>query len=253
MKLLIADDYDDLAAKAFALSEALLAGEPSPRVVLPTGNTPLGFYAACVEAGRGCAMSRAHFIQLDEYLDISADDPRSLSGWLDRILLGPLGISRERLIAFESAASDPDAEAARVERAARAAPIHLALLGLGPNGHLGFNEPGSAFDSVTRQVPLTPESIASNAVYWGGEARVPRRAFTLGLGTLALARHAILLVSGHAKARILGRVLAEPPSVGVPATCLRAAPGAYVISDKAALAEVSLGIIQQFQAAENSA
>ncbi len=239
MRLLVADDHADLSAKAFALVEAALAGTQHPRVVLPTGNTPLGFYAACVAAGRNSRVSQAHFIQLDEYLDIEHDDPRSLSGWLQRIFLGPLGIGADRLVAFDSASTAPDVEAARVEATVRASGIDLALLGLGPNGHLGFNEPGSSFDSVTRQVPLTPASITSNAVYWGGEDRVPRRAFTLGLGTLATARHAILLVSGAHKASILRRVLDVAPAADVPASCLSHSKTTTIIADLAALADVS--------------
>ena len=239
MKLLIADDYDELSTKAFALAEELLTGKDVPCVVLPTGNTPLGFFAACVAAGRSSRISKGRFIQLDEYLDIAADDPRSLSGWLDRILLKPLGIGRDRLLAFNPSTTTPIAEAARVERMARAYQIDLALLGLGPNGHLGFNEPGSPFDSETRQVSLTPASITSNAVYWGGEERVPHRAFTLGLGTIATARHSILLVSGRHKAGILRRVLEETPSTDVPATCLRLIDGTTVVADRAALSELS--------------
>ena len=109
----------------------------------------------------------------------------------------------------------------------RASGIDLAILGLGPNGHLGFNEPGSAFDSAARVVTLTPESITSNAVYWGSEADVPRRAYTLGLGTLAMAKSSILLVSGAHKAGILRRTLLDPPSPAVPATALRGLHGLH--------------------------
>jgi glucosamine-6-phosphate deaminase len=246
VKLVVAENYADLSAKAFKLAETLLAGHPQPCVVLPTGNTPLGFYAACVKAGRNSRMSAGRFVQLDEYLDIAPDDPRTLSGWLDRIFLGPLGIGRDRLVAFDSATKSPDAEAARVETAVRSSGVDLALLGLGPNGHLGFNEPGSAFESVTRPVPLTPESIMSNAVYWGGADRVPRRAFTLGLGTLATARHTILLVSGAHKAGILRRVLEEAPSTDVPATCLSHVAGSIVVADRAALGSLSPARIAAF-------
>jgi glucosamine-6-phosphate deaminase len=235
MKLEVADDFEDLGERAFRHVEKRLARKKEPVVVLPTGNTPLGLYAACVRHGSGSAIARARFVQLDEYLGIAADDRRSLSGWLDRVLLGPLSIGRERLIGFDSATSDPDREAARVERETRSAGIDLAILGLGPNGHLGFNEPGSDFGSSSRAVPLTPASIKSNAVYWGGESEVPRRAFTLGLGTLARAKASLLLVSGAHKRQILARVLEEEPSPDVPATCLRGMRNVTVIADRAAL------------------
>lgn len=238
MQLEIADDKDDLAARAFRLVEARLGGIATPHVVLPTGNTPLGLYAEAVRQRSASRLARASFIQLDEYLGIGANDRRSLAGWCDKVLLGPLGIPRDRLLAFDPATADPDAEAARIERAVARIGIDLAILGLGPNGHLGFNEPESAFDSPTRAVDLTPESIASNAVYWGSEADVPRRAFTLGLGTLARARSTILLVSGAHKAAILARTLLDPPSPSVPATALRLLGNVTVIADRAATAKL---------------
>jgi len=236
MKVRLAEDFDDLSEQAFRLAERLLAGKRRPVTVLPTGNTPLGFYAACVRRGPASRIAKARFVQLDEYLGIAADDRRLLSGWLDRAFLGPLGIGRERVVAFDACAESPDREAARVERSVRESGIDLAILGLGPNGHLGFNEPGSAFDSITRWVSLSPGSIASNAVYWGGTSEVPARAFTLGLGTLATARATILLVSGAHKAGILRRVIEEEPSSAVPATCLRAFRNCTLIADRAALA-----------------
>lgn len=239
MKLIVAEDADDLSRRAFALTEMLLAKTRNPAVVLPTGNTPLGLYAEAVKHGPGSRLAKARFVQLDEYLDIAADDRRSLSRWFERVLLGPLGIPRERLVSFDSATRDAAAEAARIEGLVRGSGIALAILGLGPNGHLGFNEPGSAFDSVTRAVPLTLESITSNAVYWGCEADVPRRAFTLGLGTLATAKATILLVAGAHKAAILRRVLTDRPSPDVPATCLRALPACSVIADRASLSQMS--------------
>jgi glucosamine-6-phosphate deaminase len=236
MKLVIAEDVDDLSAKAFALVDAALAGVTDPVVVLPTGNTPLGLYAEAVRQGPKSKLAHSRFVQLDEYHGIAADDRRSLSGWFDRVLLSPLGIPKSRLIAFDSETRDPDAEAARVEALVAKSGIDLAILGLGPNGHLGFNEPGSDFGSKTRLVPLTLESIKSNAVYWGSEADVPRQAFTLGLATLGRANATILLVSGAHKAEILRRTIRDPISPGVPASCLRRFVHATVIADRAAVA-----------------
>ena len=128
--------------------------------------------------------SRARFVTLDEYRGIAAKDRRRLLLWLRRELLDPIGVGEDRVVAFDPEA-DPDAEPARVEaEIARLGGIDLAIVGLGPNGHVGFNEPGSGFDSRSRRVALAPESIRSNAAYWGSEDDVPREGFTLGLGTL---------------------------------------------------------------------
>jgi glucosamine-6-phosphate deaminase len=125
------------------------------------------------------------------------------------------------LLSFDPATLDPDGEAARVDAGVTQTGIDVCVLGLGPNGHLGFNEPGSEFKSRTRVVELSEESIKSNAAYWGEPGLVPRRAFTLGLGTLAISSHTLLLVSGVHKARILATTLTGPQSPLVPATCLK--------------------------------
>lgn len=113
--------------------------------------------------------------------------------------------------------------------------LDMVVLGLGPNGHLAFNEPGSAFDSRSRRISLTPESIRSNAAYWGSEELVPRHGFTLGLGTLASARSLILMVSGEAKKQILADTLHGPVSTNNPATMIRNLTHARVFADKASM------------------
>ena len=113
--------------------------------------------------------------------------------------------------------------------------IGLQVLGLGPNGHLGFNEPGTAFDAPTRMIQLTPASIQSNARYWGGDLdAVPKQGFTLGLATLRNAENTLLLVNGPAKAHILRAALYGPVTPQVPATCLRDLPNVHVIADQEA-------------------
>ena len=131
---------------------------------------------------------------------------------------------------------DREAERMEGEIVARGG-IGLAVLGLGPNGHIGFNEPGSPFDAPTRPVRLTAESVASNAAYWGGPEAVPRRAQTLGMALLGAAERAILLVSGVRKRAILRRMLFGPIGPDLPATLLRTMPRVTVIADRDAMAE----------------
>jgi len=236
MNLCEVQDYDDMSRQAAALLSAWATETERPGIVLPTGNTPLGLYRELAAKRFAKVLSRARPIQLDEYHGIARDDWRSLGGWLHRDLLAPLGISPEAMLRFDPSAEDGDREAARVESAVASMGIDIAILGLGPNGHIGMNEPGSDFASTTRLVTLTPETIHSNAVYWGGEDKVPHHGLTLGLGTLARARHTMLLVSGAQKAKILAAVLDGPISPRMPATYLRTIPGAMLIADRAALA-----------------
>jgi glucosamine-6-phosphate deaminase len=232
-----ARDYDDMSRLAADIVVAQVKARPDSLLVLPTGNTPIGLFRVLVErqAKGEVGFREARFVTLDEYAGIASGDPRRLFSWLARELFDPLGIPRDRVHAFDPGAP-PEAEAERIERAiADAGGIDLAVLGLGPNGHLGFNEPGSLPDSRTLLTALTPESIASNAAYWGSEAAVPRQAFTLGLGTLLEARRCVLMVSGGAKARILRLALEGPIGPVVPASVLRRHPAATLIADRAAL------------------
>ena len=238
MRLVAAADHADLSRRAADLVIAQIRTKPSALLVLPTGETPLGLFRELVAAQRAGAadFGEARFVTLDEYAGIGASDRRCLAAWLRRALLEPLGIAEARIHAFDPAAGNPAAEAARIEAAiAGGGGIDLAVLGIGPNGHLGFNEPGSAFDSRSRLVALTPESIRSNAAYWGTEADVPRSAFTLGMGTLLSARALVLLASGTRKAAILARAMEGPVGPDVPASLLRLHPAATVIADAAAL------------------
>jgi glucosamine-6-phosphate deaminase len=232
-----ARDYADMSRRAADIVVGQVKDKPNSLLVLPTGNSPVGLFRELVERqNKGEVDFRdARFVTLDEYAGIGRDDPRRLFSWLMRELFDALSIAADRIDVFDPNA-EPEAEAGRIERAiADSGGIDLAVLGLGPNGHLGFNEPGSAIDSRTRLVALAPESIVSNAAYWGSEAAVPRQAFTLGLGTLHEARQCLLIVSGTAKAQILARALEGPIGPAVPASLLRYHADAAVIADRAAL------------------
>jgi glucosamine-6-phosphate deaminase len=237
MNAVTADDYDDLSRRAAALVIGAVRARPESVLVLPTGATPLGmFRELAAGAATGAAdFTRARFVTLDEYAGIGPADRRRLLLWLERELLDRIGADDDRIVAFDPTA-EPLGESARVEAAIAAwGGIDLAVVGLGPNGHLAFNEPGSAFDSPTRRITLTPASIRSNAAYWGTEADVPREGFTLGLGTLRAARRLVLIASGTGKRDILARTLHGPIGEEVPATLLRVHPDATVIADRAAL------------------
>lgn len=236
MKLVIAEDYDDLSRRAVAWLRDALVGIDIPNVVLPTGNTPLGLYRNLAAGPNSQFLTNARFIQLDEYQGIPREDSRTLAGWFWRILLHPLSVPKTALLSFDPSAPDLDAEAARMEAVATKSGIDACILGLGVNGHLGFNEPGSDFASRTRVVELAEDSLKSNAAYWGDETLVPRQAFTLGLRTLATSSHTLLLVSGAHKAKILATTLNGPQTPQVPATCLKSFRDVTVIADRSAIA-----------------
>ena len=237
MDLIIVDDYEALSrAGADWLVEAIQV-KPDANIVVATGETPMGVYRELAERrSRGLIdTSRLHVFELDAYLGLPPDDRRSLFGWARRSFIEPLGIPEANIVRLASDA--PTAvEACRVYDAAvrRAGGFDISILGLGPNGHLGFNEPPSLPDASTRIVDLTPESIKSNARYWVGEEVVPRQALTCGMDLLLSARRTLLVVSGVHKHEVLHRVIEGPQTPDVPASYLQSASDVTVLADRAA-------------------
>jgi glucosamine-6-phosphate deaminase len=178
---------------------------------------------------------RLRLFQLDEYWGLAPADRRSLYGWTRRAILEPWAIALERFVRLAGDAADATAECRRYDQAVTAAGgFDLALLGLGPNGHLGFNEPPAGPTLPSRLVTLTEASIASNARYWGGRDFVPRQALTAGMAPLLAARHILLVVSGAHKRAILHQALEGPPTEAVPASFLQLSANVLILADQAA-------------------
>jgi glucosamine-6-phosphate deaminase len=240
MRLIVAEDYEAMSRIGAAIVADVIAARPEATLLVATGETPMGLYrelAARRERGELDA-SRLRVVQLDEYLGIGPDDRRSLYGWMLRSFVAPLGVPVANVIRLPGQPADPGAACQAFDDAVEAAGcIDLAILGLGPNGHLGFNEPPVAADAPTRVVALTAESVQSNARYWGGVDQVPPRALTAGMAVLLAARQALLVVSGSHKREILARTLHGPISGDVPASYLRRAADVTVLADHAAAGE----------------
>lgn len=237
MELTIVDDYPALSRAGADWLVNAIRTKPDAAIVVATGDTPMGTYRELADRrSRGqIDTSRLRVFQLDAYVGVGLDDRRSLFGWMCRALIEPLGIVEANVVRLAGDAADPW-EACRVyETAARqAGGFDISVLGLGPNGHLGFNEPPSLPDARTRVVDLTPESIVSNARYWGGEEQVPRQALTCGMDLLLSARRTLLLVSGAHKYEILHRAIEGPQTPEVPASYLQSAANVTVLADRAA-------------------
>jgi len=236
---------DSLAASEAAADvvTSVIHDNPYAAISFPTGSTPLGMFdVLAARAARGeIDFSNVTVFCLDEYIGVTVEDPNSLTRWLWDALLTRIGITPDRLHTLPVIANDPVAAATEYEEAITArGGLDLAILGLGPNGHVGYNEPGSSADSRTREIALTPESLTQASAYWEGAVAIPGQAMTIGVGTLLESKQILLLVTGDAKAGILRRALEEPMSADVPASWLRiAGPRLSVIADEAAASNLS--------------
>ena len=237
MHLMVTQNYDFLSKAAARLVAKAVEAKPDAAIVVPTGNTPTGFYRELVALYSQGAFETAHLrvFQLDEYLGLSPSDERSFYGWIKRTLLDPLHIPGEHVMRLRGDAPDLQ-EACREYDAAveEAGGFNIAVLGLGRNGHLGFNEPPADPQSFTHVVELTEETRASNARYWDGRERIPGLAITCGMTHLLAARQVIVLVSGVQKRDILQRTLKGPVTPDVPASYLQASRSVIIIADAAA-------------------
>lgn len=225
--VVVVENADELGRVGADLVSERIAAVPDAWVAVPTGETPTGLYAEL--AGRCRAgrfdPSRLTPVQLDEYLGLEAGDRRSFFGWIRQSFLEPLGIAEERVVRLPV---DGDLEAAcaafDATLAARGG-LDLAILGIGTNGHLGFNEPPVDRNASTRPVELTPATIESNARYWGAVDAVPTRAVTTGMRQLLSARAIVLVASGATKREIVQQALEGPVRPQIPASFLQEASG----------------------------
>jgi glucosamine-6-phosphate deaminase len=181
-------------------------------------------------------LTRLRTFNLDEYVGLAADDPRSYHHYMRVRLFDRVGLSPERSRLPDGVAADLPAEARAYEAAiAAAGGIDVQLLGMGETGHIGFNEPLSALMSRTREKALTPTTRAQNAAMFGGDPdAVPRRALTMGVGTILEAREVLLVVTGAGKAEMLARATEGPITAAISATALQLHPRCKVIVDESA-------------------
>jgi glucosamine-6-phosphate deaminase len=234
---LVLDDARHVGLLAAELVANRLRSRSGVRVALPTGRTPEGMYAALRDlAGRGALpAAEATAFQLDEYVGVGPSDPRSFASTLGREA-GGLGFGALHRL---DGSADPATECARHQALLDEAPLDLAVLGLGRDGHVAFDEPGTPPEAPMREVRLTAATRDDASETFGGLDHVPERAITTGLRTLLDARALLLLVTGEAKADVLRAAFEGPLSTEVPASLLRGHPRLTVICDRAAAARLT--------------
>ena len=220
-----------------------IAERPSAVLGLPTGRTPIRLYRLLREAhlaGR-LDFGQVTTFNLDEFHDLPADHPGSYRTFMETHLFAHVNLNRRRIHFLNGTAKDAEAECRRYESAiGRAGGIDLMLLGIGSNGHIGFNEPAAALSADTHRARLEPGTRRSNAELFGGRVQqVPREALSMGVGTI-LRSHAIALIAtGDGKAPAIAAALEGPITTRMPASLLQLHPRVEVYLDRAAAARLS--------------
>ena len=217
-KITVVADYDALSVAAADRVAEVVTRYPDGAITVPTGSTPVGMYAELarrITSGE-LDFSRVQLFCLDEYLGVTPEDPAALTKLLLRDFLVPAGINLGNVQFIPSMADDPVAAAQAYDNEIVAAGgLKIAVIGLGPNGHVGFNEPGSGPETRTRVVNLTRESRDQNAHYYAG-ASIPEQAMSMGIGTILEAEKIVMIVSGAAKAGIVRDMVHGPMTNDLP-------------------------------------
>lgn len=240
---------DRAAAGALVADEiaALIRRRPDAVLGLATGSTPLPVYEALRDRLGGVDVSRVRGFALDEYVGLDIDHPESYRSVITREVVEPLGLAPELI--RTPPADDPDLATAgeRYDRAiAEAGGVDLQILGIGTDGHIGFNEPGSSFASRTRVKTLTQQTRDDNARFFDSPDEVPKHCLTQGLGTILEARHLVLLAFGEGKADAVAGALEGPVTAMVPGSAVQLHPHVTVVVDEAAASRLKLADYYRF-------
>ena len=239
MKIIRAKDYKDMSRKAANIISAQVIMKPNCVLGLATGGTPVGAYAQLVEwYNKGdLDFSEVTTVNLDEYRGLPKEHPESYWSFMHKNLFDHVNIRPEAIHLPDGTNPDAaDACAKYNDIIHSVGGIDLQLLGLGPNGHIGFNEPGEAFELETHCVDLTPATIEANKRFFdGNEDLVPKQAYTMGIGNIMAAKKILLLASGAGKAQAIFDTCFGPVTPHVPASVLQLHPDAVIIADTEAL------------------
>ena len=237
IKYTVYPDYYTLSNEAAERIMRQVRHNPLSVLGLATGSTPIGLYARLIDQYRRgkLSLSRVTTFNLDEYVGIPKDHLQGYHVFMQKHLFDHVDIPAARRH-FPGA----DKSGTQYDRLiARSGGLDVQILGIGANGHIGFNEPGSSFDSQTRVVELAETTIRDNARFFDDPGEVPRRAITMGIATILQARHIILMANGANKAAAVAAALQQRPSVNVPASCLQMHHSVHVMLDSAAAGDLS--------------
>src|SRR3954470_3742288 len=243
MEVVILPSPDDVARLVADAIQSLIAAKRDAVLGLATGSSPLPTYRELIDRCRAGSLTfaGARAFLLDEYIGLPAEHPQSYRTFIEQNFTGLVDFAADAVRGPDGTSPDVDAACDEYERAiSDSGGIDLQLLGIGSDGHVGFNEPISSFASRTRVKSLTDQTRLDNARFFGDLDDVPRHVITQGIGTILEARHVVLIATGRSKAAPVARAVEGPLAAIVPASALQLHPHATVVVDEEAASELTL-------------
>ncbi len=236
MKVIKVKNYEEMSEEALRVVLDVVREKPDAVLGLATGSTPLGLYAKMAEDHRenGTSYAQCRAVNLDEYVGLDISSDQSYVYFMRENLFKHIDIKPENTHIANGKADDKDAECARYNALLDELRQDIQVLGIGSNGHIAFNEPGTAFDSVTHIVDLTESTIKDNSRLFNSIDEVPRQAFTMGLQNIMNAKKILILANGAGKAYAIRELVKGEIREEIPASILRNHPDCILICDEAA-------------------
>ena len=243
MRIIVTKDYNDMSRKAANIISAQIITKPDCVLGLATGSSPVGAYKTLVDWYKkgDLDFSEVTTVNLDEYRGLTHSNDQSYYYFMHQHLFDRVNIDPERTNVPNGMEPDAEKECGRYEELIRSlGGVDLQLLGLGHNGHIGFNEPGEAFEKETHCVELTESTIEANKRFFASADDVPKQAYTMGIKTIMQAKKILIVVNGENKADIVERAFFGPVTPEVPASILQLHNDVTLVGDEAALAKIGI-------------
>ena len=241
MQVYVAESYADMSRKAANILSAQVILKPDTVMGLATGSSPVGTYQQLIEWYKkgDLDFAQVRTVNLDEYAGLAPEHSQSYRRFMQENFFDHINFPRENTHVPNGLAPDLEAECRRYNQVIQSlGGIDIQLLGMGHNGHIGFNEPGQAFELETHVVNLTDNTIEANARFFASPDEVPRQAITMGIKSIMQAQRIVMVVSGEDKADIVRAAFAGPVVPQVPASILQMHPNFILVGDKAALSKL---------------
>ena len=237
MKVIVCKNYEEMSAAAAEIVADVMKAKPDCVLGLATGSTPVGMYKQLIGKNQSGEIdfSKVTTVNLDEYYPISPENDQSYRYFMNQNLFDHVNVDKTRTFVPDGQAPDPVAACeAYEETVAAVGPADIQVLGIGQNGHIGFNEPADALEVRTHVTGLTESTIKANARFFASEADVPTRALTMGIGTILNARKIIILANGAAKHEAVAKMLEGKLDTSCPASMLNLHADVVVVCDEMA-------------------